>query len=109
MAARLPEIDARQHDGTATVDDNVTFARDVSLLSDLRNVVPDVLIVAMSSLPCTMGTLMHPLLRAVYLVKAVHAVSLVVQWMELPEDWRILYPNGTLFASRYEQARVLES
>lgn len=100
MAAHLPKIDTGEHDGTVTEDENATAARDVSLLSDWRNVVPDVLIVTMKALPWMTVMIVHPLLCAVYLANDGHAVSLVVPWMELPENEHISYLNGKLFASR---------
>lgn len=51
MSARRHELDAGAHDGTVKVDDNVTAARDVSLLSDWRNGVRDVVIMTTLELP----------------------------------------------------------
>lgn len=45
MAARHHKLDAGEHGGTVTVDENVTAALNVYLLSDWRNGVPDVVIV----------------------------------------------------------------
>lgn len=53
------------------------------------------------------GSVVHHLLRAVYLSKAGHALSLVLLLLDSPEDERIVYPIGTLCLSAEKQARVI--
>lgn len=79
MDARRPDLDVGAHDGTVIVYDNVTAASEFYLLSDWNSIVRDVVRVTTASLRWMAGTMMHTLLSAVYLAKAVSAVSFVVE------------------------------
>lgn len=82
-------------------------AVDLSQVSDLRSEPRDIVIITTAALPWMTGTAVNPLLRAVYLAKDGHNVTLMVPWLESPEDQRRVFPSGTQFATRDDQAQVI--
>lgn len=109
-AARRRELEVGANDGSVVVDDDDLLTEstvDWSARSDLRSHSRDIVIITTAALPWMTGTAVNPLLRAVYLAKAGHSVSLFVPWLESPEDQRVVFPKGTQFASRDDQARVI--
>jgi digalactosyldiacylglycerol synthase len=67
------------------------------------SVYPRIAIVTTASLPWLTGTAVNPALRAAYLWKAGHAVTLVIPWVAVEDQHRLFAP-GVVFASPEDQA-----
>lgn len=109
-AARRPELEPGTRDPAIVMDERDFInpaVQDYSAISDLRTALRNIVIVTTAAMPWMTGTAVNPLLRALYLAKAGHTVTLVVPWLESPEDQRTVYPRGTSFTSREEQRRVI--
>lgn len=82
---------------------------DASLTSDLRLGPRDITIVTTAGLPWMTGTAVNPLLRAVYLAREGHRVSLVIPWLPNAEDQARVFPKGVFFETQDEQAEFIYS
>jgi Glycosyl transferases group 1 len=89
--------------------ENDAHTVDWASVSDLRAGPRNIVIITTAALPWMTGTAVNPLLRAVYLAKAGHTVSLVVPWLESPEDQRKVYPKDKSFTTREQQKEVILS
>ncbi|KAL4524189.1 hypothetical protein Ndes2437B_g04977 [Nannochloris sp. 'desiccata'] len=67
------------------------------------SVYPRIAIVTTASLPWLTGTAVNPALRAAYLWKSGHAVTLVIPWVAVEDQPRLFAP-GVVFNSPEEQA-----
>lgn len=82
---------------------------DLAMASDMRAGKRDVLIVTTAAMPWMTGTSVNPALRAVYLAKDGHRVTLVVPWLPTASEQRRVFSNGCpTFARREEQAAFIE-
>lgn len=108
-AARRAELEAGTGDGSLVVggQEFADHVPDFSVISDLKSGPRDIVIITTAALPWMTGTAVNPMLRAVYLAKAGHTVTLIVPWLESPEDQRKVYPSGTLYNCREEQLKVI--
>jgi len=82
---------------------------DASVASDLRLGPRDITIVTTAGLPWMTGTAVNPLLRAVYLAREGHRVSLVIPWLENAEDQERVFPKGVFFETQEEQAEYINN
>jgi len=67
------------------------------------SIYPQIAIVTTASLPWLTGTAVNPALRAAYLWKAGHAVTLIIPWVAVEDQPRLFAP-GVVFNSPEEQA-----
>jgi digalactosyldiacylglycerol synthase len=67
------------------------------------SVYPRIAIITTASLPWLTGTAVNPALRAAYLWKKGHAVTLVIPWVSVEDQPRLFSP-GVVFATPEEQA-----
>ena len=70
---------------------------------DFNGELHRIAIVTTASLPWLTGTAVNPALRAAYLWRASHEVTLVVPWVAAADQHR-LFPEGMVFATQEEQA-----
>lgn len=112
-AARRAELEAGANDPNNLLlrEDDLLHppTPDYSAISNLRSRPRDIVIITTAAMPWMTGTAINPLLRAAYFAKAGHTVSIVVPWLESPEDQRKVYPHGTSFTSREQQTNVIQT
>lgn len=82
---------------------------DLSEVSDLTTAARSIAIVTTASIPWMTGTSINPLLRAVYLARDGHDVTLVLPWVPSLLSQQRIFPTGTTFASSPEQAVFVHS
>lgn len=82
---------------------------DLAKASDLRGGGRDIAIVTTASLPWMTGTAINPVLRAVFLAKDGHRVTIVVPWIPSIEDQRQIFAANRTFGSTKEQASFIQS
>lgn len=82
--------------------------RDWRVVSELETRKRDVVIVTTAALPWFTGTSVNPLLRAMFLARDGHSVSVVLPWLESPEDQKRVFPKGVRFTSREQQELVVK-
>ncbi|GAB0498360.1 hypothetical protein MMPV_009703 [Pyropia vietnamensis] len=119
VAAPVPGTDVNGGDttnvppGAVATDGGEGFvaglSHDASLTSDLRIGPRDITIVTTAGLPWMTGTAVNPLLRAVYLAREGHRVSLVIPWLPNAEDQARVFPKGVYFETQDEQAEFIYS
>lgn len=81
---------------------------DLSYASDLRGSNRHITIVTTAALPWMTGTSVNPTLRAVYLAKDGHDITLVVPWLSTLEEQRKIFSKGSpLFEKKDQQARYI--
>lgn len=81
----------------------------LALASDLRAVSRHITIVTTAAMPWMTGTSVNPALRAIYLAKDGHHVTLLVPWLATVEEQRKLFSHGSpVFSSRADQAQHIQ-
>lgn len=85
--------------------EEIVYPPDLAHASDLRARCRDVAIVTTAAIPWMTGTSINPALRAVYLAKDGHRVTLVVPWLDTVEEQRKVFSKGSLTFERREQQR----
>lgn len=97
---------------SAGVDDEDAVARwevDLARASDLRSGKRDIAIVTTAAMPWMTGTSVNPALRAVYLAKDGHRVTLVLPWLPTLEEQLNLFSKGSpTFQTQEEQREYVK-
>lgn len=80
----------------------------LSHASDLRASRRNITIVTTAAIPWMTGTSVNPALRAIYLAKDGHDVTLVVPWLSTEFEQSQVFSKGDFFKSREDQAQYIK-
>lgn len=81
------------------------WQEDLARASDLRAAKRDIAIVTTAAIPWMTGTSVNPALRALYLAKDGHRVTLVVPWLPSLDEQRAVFSKGSaVFETQKDQA-----
>jgi digalactosyldiacylglycerol synthase len=107
---RTAEVDDENEDDQEEFSIEEEIARRAAAAESIEShplefisVYPRIAIITTASLPWLTGTAVNPALRAAYLWKAGHAVTLIIPWVAVEDQPRLFAP-GVVFNSPKEQA-----